>query len=65
MRKKNFTRQVGLILSEESYNRILEETNRKEVTVSAWVRQAIEMRLKSDARIILKNPLFNEKRSRE
>jgi len=42
MRKRNFTRQVGLILSEEIYKQIVEETDKKEVTVSEWIRDAIK-----------------------
>ena len=45
MRKRNFTRQVGLIISEETYKQVVEETDKKEVTVSEWIREAIEMRL--------------------
>ena len=45
MRKRNFTRQVGLILSEETYNQLIEQTNKEEVTVSEWIREAIEMKL--------------------
>ena len=45
MRKKHFTRQVGLIIAEETYNRLVEQTDREEMTVSEWVREAIERRL--------------------
>jgi hypothetical protein len=45
MRKRNFTRQVGLILTEEIYNQLIEQTDREEVTVSEWIRQAIEEKL--------------------
>ena len=45
MRKRNFTRQVGLILAEETYNQLVEETDRKEVTISEWIRGAIEEKL--------------------
>jgi len=45
MRKRHFTKQVGLTLSEETYNQLIEETNRKEVTISQWIREAIEIRL--------------------
>ena len=45
MRKKHFTRQVGLILSEETYNQLIEQTNKEEVTISEWIREAIEERL--------------------
>ncbi len=45
MRKRNFTRQVGLILSEEIYKQLVEETDKKEVTISEWIREAIEKKL--------------------
>ena len=45
MRKRNFTKQVGLILSEETYSRLIEQTNKEEMTVSNWIRQAIEAKL--------------------
>jgi len=48
MRKKHFTKQIGLIISEETYNRLVEETDKREVTVSEWVREAIEIRLTKD-----------------
>ena len=48
MRKKHFTKQLGLIISEEVYNRIIKETDREEKTVSAWLREAIENRLFPD-----------------
>ena len=48
MRKKQFTKQLGLVISEEVYNRIVEETDREEKTVSAWVRETIENRLLLD-----------------
>ncbi len=45
MRKKHFTKQVGLTISEELYDQLIEETNRREVTVSEWIREAIQSRL--------------------
>lgn len=45
MRKRNFTKQVGLILSEETYNQLIEQTNKEEVTISEWIREAILNRL--------------------
>ena len=45
MRKKHFTKQVGLILSEETYARLIEETNREEMSISEWIRKAIERKL--------------------
>ena len=51
MRKRNFTKQVGLVLSGETYKQLIEQTNRKEVSMSEWVRQAIEIRLTAERRI--------------
>lgn len=48
MRKKHFTRQVGLILSEETYNQLIEQTNKEEVTISEWMREAVEAYLEKD-----------------
>jgi hypothetical protein len=45
MRKKHFTRQVGLIVSEDIYAQLIEQTNKEEVTISEWIRDAIDMRL--------------------
>ena len=45
MRKKHFTKQVGLILSEATYDQLVEQTNREEMTVSEWIREAIEGKL--------------------
>jgi hypothetical protein len=48
MRKRHFTRQVGLILSEETYNQLIEQTNKEEMTISEWIREAIRKRLKRE-----------------
>ena len=45
MRKRNFTKQVGLIISEETYKQLIEQTNKEEVTISEWIRGAIEEKL--------------------
>ena len=50
MRKRNFTKQVGLILSEAAYDQLIEQTNKEEVTISEWIRQAIEKKLFVDKR---------------
>jgi hypothetical protein len=48
MRKRNFTRQVGVVLSEETYSRLIEQTNKGELSVSALIREAIEDKLSLD-----------------
>ena len=45
MRKRNFTKQVGLIISEETYSQIIHETDKKELTISEWIREAIQNNL--------------------
>lgn len=48
IRKRNHTRQVGLIITEETYKELIEKTNKEEVTVSEWIRQAIETKLEAN-----------------
>ena len=48
MRKRVLTKQVGLTLSEEIYKQLIDQTNREEVTLSEWIREAIETRLSLD-----------------
>ena len=45
MRKRHFTKQVGLILSDEEYNALIEQTNKEEVSISQWIREAIQEKL--------------------
>ncbi len=55
MRKKHFTKQVGVILSEETYDQLVEQTNREEVTISEWIREAVEIRLKNKSHKSINN----------
>ena len=41
MKKKLFTRPVTVVLSESTYQQIEEITNRLEMSISEWVREAI------------------------
>ncbi len=45
MRKKHFTKQIGLILSGETYDQLIEQTNKEEKTISEWIREAVEEKL--------------------
>jgi hypothetical protein len=45
MRKKIFTRQLAVSVSEDTWVRILESTNREEVSFSSWIRDAVEKKL--------------------
>ena len=67
MRKKHFTKQLAVVLSEKTYNQVIEETNKKELTVSEWIREAIDKRLELETRINPKNhfPLRQSIRNRK
>ena len=42
MRKKVMTRQMAVSVSEDTWNKILKVTNREEISISSWIRDAIE-----------------------
>jgi len=48
MRKKIFTRQLAVSVSEDIWVRILESTDKAEVSFSSWIRDAIETKLTLD-----------------
>ena len=45
MRKKILIRQLAVSVSEETWKNILESTNEAEVSISEWIREAIEEKL--------------------
>ena len=46
MRKRNFTRNVGLLLSEDLYQRVVSITDKMEITISEFIRNAVEKECK-------------------
>jgi hypothetical protein len=50
MRKKRFTKNVGILISNEIYDLLVEVTDREEVTISKFVRQLIEERLNTEGK---------------
>jgi macrodomain Ter protein organizer (MatP/YcbG family) len=42
MRKKQFTRNVGLLLTEELYQLLISITDKREITLSEFIRALIE-----------------------
>ena len=48
MRKKVFTRQLAVSVSEDTWVRVLESTNKEEVSFSNWIRDAIAEKLALD-----------------
>lgn len=45
MRKRTLTRQVGVMISEETYQQLIKVTNEKEVSLSQFIRDVVEERL--------------------
>jgi hypothetical protein len=48
MRKKVSTRQLAVSVSEDIWVKILEPTNKEEVSFSSWIRDGIEKKLARD-----------------
>ena len=46
MRKKHYTKNVGVLLSDETYALLIEATDKAEVTFSNFIRELIEDKLK-------------------
>jgi hypothetical protein len=46
MRKKKFTRNVGVLLTEDMYQRLVQSTNEEEVPLSEYVRKLVEDKVK-------------------
>ena len=42
MRKKFYTRNIGVMLTEETYQRLVNITDNLEVTVSAYIRDLLQ-----------------------
>jgi hypothetical protein len=50
MRKKRFTKYVGILVGNETFDQLVEETDKEEITISKFIRQLIEERLKTEGR---------------
>jgi hypothetical protein len=48
MRKRFLTRQLAVSVSEDTWVNILESTDKEEVSISSWIRDAIEKKLALD-----------------
>jgi hypothetical protein len=46
MRKSNYTRSLSFSLSQEHFDLIKDITDEEEISMSAWIRDAVEMALK-------------------
>lgn len=45
MRKRLYTRNVGVLFSEEIYQQLIDITDTLEVTISGYIRDLVEMHL--------------------
>jgi len=48
MKKKLFTRSVGVMFTEEMYLKIKEITDREDIGVSDFIRQAVQQKLEKE-----------------
>jgi ABC-type lipopolysaccharide export system ATPase subunit len=46
MRKKLYTRNVGVLVTEDSYQQLINITDKLEVTISGYIRDMVERELK-------------------
>jgi Arc/MetJ-type ribon-helix-helix transcriptional regulator len=54
MKKKNYTRPVSVVLSDKMYEQISELTNQQEISVSDYIREALQEKLANEKTIITK-----------
>ena len=45
MRKVNYTRHIGLVISEKTYRKLVKISNEKEIPLSQFVRDVLEEKL--------------------
>ena len=49
MRKRFFTRPVCIVIAEETYRQIEQITDDEEISVSSWIRDAIDLKLEHES----------------
>ena len=45
MRKVNYTRHIGLLITEEMFQQILRITDKREIPISQYIREVLEDKL--------------------
>jgi hypothetical protein len=50
MRKRKLTRQIGVMLTEETYQTLISITDKLEVTLSGYLRHLVEKELRENQR---------------
>ena len=55
MRKRLYTRNIGVLLTEDSYLQLINTTDELEITISEYIRGLVEMELKKNKKEKNKN----------
>jgi ABC-type lipopolysaccharide export system ATPase subunit len=55
MRKRLYTRNVGILLTENSYQQLIDITDKLEITISGYLRDLVEKELKENQKEELQN----------
>ena len=45
MQKRRYTKNIGILVSNETFDQLIEVTDEQEITISKFIRQLIEERL--------------------
>ena len=45
MRKVNFTRHIGFVISEKTYRKLVKITDQREIPISQYIREVLDDRL--------------------
>ena len=45
MRKKKFTKHVGVLFTDETYDKIVEQTDAREIPLSQYIREIVEEKI--------------------
>ena len=56
MRKKNYTKHIGVLFTDEIYNKIVEITDAKEIPLSQFIREIVEEKINQSE----EEDLYNE-----
>ena len=50
MQKKRYTKNVGILVSNETFEKLVDVTDREEITISKFIRQLIVDRLNTEGK---------------
>lgn len=48
MRKRRYSHNVGVLLDDDTYNRLIEITDKQEITLSKYIRDLIEQKISDE-----------------